>query len=116
MEKKEALGENPGEPVWRYYQPLKFLLTCEEDRKNILEKRFHGFVFSKFILNIKINYHRNYELAQLRQLRLRRAQTYSSGENHQKFSILKKVQSSNDYSLSNNIFLNVFKSDTKNEV
>lgn len=43
MENRRAKGEVVGEPLWRYYQPLKFLLACEEERKNILRKRFRGF-------------------------------------------------------------------------
>lgn len=121
MEQKEAVGENPGEPVWRYYQPLKFLLSCEEERKNILRKRFHGFVLiinNSLKFNIKYKYcvlFRNYELAQLRQLRLRRTQAIMNSENRVGASS-KITQLSDSYHFpANNVVLNAFKSKMKKE-
>uniref|UniRef100_A0A915E9N1 MADF domain-containing protein n=1 Tax=Ditylenchus dipsaci TaxID=166011 RepID=A0A915E9N1_9BILA len=56
IEQKMQTGELPKEPVWRYYQPLKFLLKCEEQRKDLMRKRHTG----------------NFQIEQLEQLRLKR--------------------------------------------
>ncbi|KAI1730171.1 alcohol dehydrogenase transcription factor myb/SANT-like domain-containing protein [Ditylenchus destructor] len=40
LTEKRAKGDDtPKEPAWRYYEPLKYLLECEEERKNIMRKR-----------------------------------------------------------------------------
>ena len=107
-EQMAELGEHPEEPIWRFYEPLKFLLRCDDVRKRNLRKRYTGII----------------EMAELHELRMRSKQMIMQANARRQQNIFTNRQTSLDVFGSeggrdqedkfNNSRLLIFPSSTKN--